>query len=109
KPSFHVRPQTPSPTKDIIYITSSSSKSSESSHSPATALTTKSLARYSEVQASAHCIIEWLQDPDHPINNPEVMLPNKGILEPFDFNSHCLEVDDDMERLLSASYNYFSD
>ncbi|KAG8687977.1 hypothetical protein FRC11_006272, partial [Ceratobasidium sp. 423] len=99
--TFQVHPQTPLPTKDVIYVTSSSSELSESSHSPITALTSKSLAGYSEMKDLAHCIIKWLQDPDHPVNCPEAMLPNNGILEPVNFNSHCLEVDDDMECLLS--------
>ncbi|KAG8746108.1 hypothetical protein FRC11_012855, partial [Ceratobasidium sp. 423] len=103
EPTFQVRPQTPFPTKDVIYVTSSSSESSDSSHHPTTGLTSKSLAGYSEVEASARRIIKWLQDPDHPVNNLEAMLPNNGILEPFDFNSPRLEVDDHMERLLSST------
>ncbi|KAG8725929.1 hypothetical protein FRC11_001162, partial [Ceratobasidium sp. 423] len=105
QPSFQVHPQTPFPTNDVIYVTSSSSKLSETSHSPITALTSKSLAGYSEMKALARRIIEWLQDPDHPVNNPEVMLPNNGILEPIDFNSHHLEVDHDMECLLSSGFD----
>ncbi|KDN33614.1 hypothetical protein RSAG8_13298, partial [Rhizoctonia solani AG-8 WAC10335] len=112
-PTFEVRPQTPRP-PSVIYISSSGSSESlspNSSNSSSPALSTHSSQGYSEMEASARRIINWLQNPEQAISPDDLnsVLPVDGVVTPLDFNSLPFEVDQDAQQILAAGHRFLSE
>ncbi|KDN37850.1 hypothetical protein RSAG8_09904, partial [Rhizoctonia solani AG-8 WAC10335] len=112
-PTFEVHPQTPRP-PSIICISSSDSSESlspNSSNSSSPALSTHSSQGYSEMEASARHIINWLQNPKQAISPDDLnsVLPVDGVVTPPDFNSLPFEVDQDVQNILAAGHCFLSE